>query len=197
MLLWEEMALPWLIEWLILTACQPVKSYFMPWSLKLCSLYIYIYIFTLHLTFLHTVTWYQVFLSNTNNLFTCPVGWGCTIHGLHLCREVKPSTMSVLDMTLNFLMEPHVPLMLELWEIQSTTSLPTLPGPLWLGVLAPDRVLSMGQIELNCTLNWIAWNRTVLTFKLRIYPKLNCLKWNCFCMLNWIVPNRTVFDICV
>ena len=27
-------------------------------------------------------------------------------------------------------------------------------------------------------LNWIAWNRTVLTFELRTYVKLNCLKLN-------------------
>ena len=47
--------------------------------------------------------------------------------------------------------------MLELWRIQSTFLLPLLPGPLWPGVIAPDRVLSMGQIELNCLLmlNWI------------------------------------------
>ena len=39
----------------------------------------------------------------------------------------------------------------------STSSLPLLQGPLWPGVLAPDRVLSMGQIELRCVLmlNWI------------------------------------------
>ena len=31
------------------------------------------------------------------------------------------------------------------------------PGPLWPGEVAPDRVLSMGQIELNYVLmlNWI------------------------------------------
>ena len=33
--------------------------------------------------------------------------------------------------------------------MQSTLSLPLLPGPLWLGSVAPDRVLSMGQIELR------------------------------------------------
>ena len=35
-------------------------------------------------------------------------------------------------------------------------------------MVAPDRVLSMDLIELNCVLilNWIVWNRTVLTFKL-------------------------------
>ena len=43
----------------------------------------------------------------------------------------------------------EVPVMLELWRMQST---PSLPGPLWPGMVAPDRVLSMGQIELNCVL---------------------------------------------
>ena len=49
--------------------------------------------------------------------------------------------------------------MLELWEMQITSLLPSFPGPFWLWVVAPDRVLSMGQIELNCviTLNWIVW----------------------------------------
>ena len=42
--------------------------------------------------------------------------------------------------------------MLELWGMQSTPSLPSLPGPLWSGVIAPDGVLSMGQIELNYVL---------------------------------------------
>ena len=34
--------------------------------------------------------------------------------------------------------------------MQSTSLLPLLPGPLWPRVVAPDWVLSMGQIELNC-----------------------------------------------
>ena len=38
--------------------------------------------------------------------------------------------------------------MLEFWRMQSTPSLPLLPDPLWPGVVAPDRVLSMSQIEL-------------------------------------------------
>ena len=38
--------------------------------------------------------------------------------------------------------------MLELRRMQSTPSLPSLPGQLWPGVVAPDWVLSMGQIEL-------------------------------------------------
>ena len=39
--------------------------------------------------------------------------------------------------------------MLELWGMRNIPSLPSLPGPLRPGVVAPDRVLSMGQIELN------------------------------------------------
>ena len=38
----------------------------------------------------------------------------------------------------------EVPAMLELWGMRSTPSLPLLPGPLWPGVVAPDRALSIG-----------------------------------------------------
>ena len=35
--------------------------------------------------------------------------------------------------------------------MQSNPLLPSLPGPVWSKVVAADRVLFMGQIELNCT----------------------------------------------
>ena len=38
----------------------------------------------------------------------------------------------------------EVPVMLELWEMQSTPSLPLLPGLLWPGMVAPNRTLSIG-----------------------------------------------------
>ena len=56
--------------------------------------------------------------------------------------------------------------------MRSSLSLLSLSGPLWPGVLAPDRVLSMGQIELNCGLESLMF----LELKQRIYAKLNCLK---------------------
>ena len=70
--------------------------------------------------------------------------------------------------------------MTEFGGILSTPSLPSLPGPHWPGVVALDRVLSMGQIELNCVhiQNWIVWNKNVLTL-------------NYVLVLNWIVRNRT------
>ena len=39
--------------------------------------------------------------------------------------------------------------MLELWGMRGTPLFPSFPGPLWLGVVAPDRALIMGQVELN------------------------------------------------
>ena len=94
-----------------------------------------------------------------------------------------PSPTSVLYMTLNNLMM-NSPVMLELWGIQSTPSFPSSLSPLWPGVgVAPDRVLSMGQIELNCVLmlNWIAWNRMFF------------LHLNFVLILNWIIWNGYLF----
>ena len=61
----------------------------------------------------------------------------------------------------------EVPVILELWGTRSTPSLPSLPGPLLPGVVAPDRVLSISQIELNYVLmlNWTVWKRTVNMYK--------------------------------
>ena len=42
--------------------------------------------------------------------------------------------------------------MLKLWGMWSTPSLPSFPGPVWAKVVVPDRVLSVGQIEINCVL---------------------------------------------
>ena len=47
---------------------------------------------------------------------------------------------------------------LEIWGMRSTSSTPLLPGPLWPGVLVPDRRLSMGQIELNWAYKWLILN---------------------------------------
>ena len=95
---------------------------------------------------------------------------------LQLCRGVIPPLTSVLNLTLNNLMVRF----LQCWSFGkcraafiTITSRSTLAQS-----VVPDRVLSMGQIELNfiLTLNWIAWDRTVLIFKLCTYAKLKCLK---------------------
>ena len=75
-------------------------------------------------------------------------------------RDKNPPTTNEYDTKQR---DDKVPVMLEFWEMWST---PLLHGPLWPGEVAPDRVLSNGQIELNCVLmlNWTAWNKTVFTF---------------------------------
>ena len=54
--------------------------------------------------------------------------------------------------------------MLDLWGMQSTRLLPSLPGPLWLRVVAPDKVLSMSQTELCDLANLNCLKLTVFTF---------------------------------
>ena len=66
----------------------------------------------------------------------CPVGWGCRIHRLLLFRGVRPPNEYLRYDTKQS--DGEVPLMLELWGMQSTPSLPSLPSPLWPGVVAPD-----------------------------------------------------------
>ena len=74
-------------------------------------------------------------------LVFCPVGSGAVEYTDY--RGVRPPTneCSIYDTKKS---DGEIPVMLELWEIQSTPSSPSLPGPLWSGVVAPDRVLSMG-----------------------------------------------------
>ena len=115
-----------------------------------------------------------------------PVSWGCRIHRLHLCRGIRPPPNKCLGYNTKQ-SDGAVPVMLELWGTRSSPSLSQLPGRLWLGVVASDRVLSISQIELKCVLmlNWITWNKTVLIFKLRtvlfemeLFLTLKlCLRW--------------------
>ena len=73
----------------------------------------------------------------------CPVGWGCKIHRLHLCRGGKtpPKECPGYDTKQT---DGEVPAVLELWRMRSTPLLPLLPGPLWPGVVPTDRDLSLG-----------------------------------------------------
>ena len=123
-----------------------------------------------------------------------PVGWGCRIIRLLLWRGVRHPNECTRHDKKQYVGDASA--MLEFWAMRSTPSLLSLLAPLWTRVVAPDRILSIGQIELNCVtmLNLFVWEESVLTFKLRTYAEMNCLKWNCFCTLNGIVWNRTVFD---
>ena len=78
-----------------------------------------------------------------NRTMYCPVGYGCRIHRLPFWRGLwpPPNKCPGYD-TKQF--DSEVPVMLGLWGMWSTPSLPLLPGPLWLRVVAPDMARSMG-----------------------------------------------------
>ena len=64
-----------------------------------------------------------------------------------------------------------VPVMLELLRMLSTPSLPSIRGPLWPRILEPEKVLSMGQIKVNCVimLNWFDLEFIYLYIYIYIY----------------------------
>ena len=81
----------------------------------------------------------------TNEAF--PIGCGCRIHRLLFCREVRPPNECPGYDTKQS--DGETPVMLELWAMQSTPPLQLLLGPLWPGMVAPDRALSKGYIEIT------------------------------------------------
>ena len=123
-------------------------------------------------------------LSLSLSLSLCPVDWGCRIHRLLFCKGVRPApTADEYPGYDTKQSDGEIPVILELWEMQSYSSLPSFPRPFWSEMLASYRILSIGS------------NRT----KLCTYAKLNCSKQNCFwhlnyvLVLNWTVWNRTVY----
>ena len=79
---------------------------------------------------------------------TNPTDWGCRIHRLHLCRGVTPTGKECPGYDIK--QSDGEALVLKLWGMWRTPSVPLLSGPLWPGVVAPDRVIPMGQTELWC-----------------------------------------------
>ena len=62
-------------------------------------------------------------------IITCPVGRGCRIYQLHLCRREKHHPSKCPGHVTNS-SDVETPVMLELWGMWSTPSLPLLTGPL-------------------------------------------------------------------
>ena len=92
----------------------------------------------------------MIWLKHVTLYVSCPVGWGYRIHRLLLCRGARPPTTTNTNNEYpgydTKQSDGEVPVILELWGMWVTSSFPLLPGPLWPGMVAPDRVLSMGQI---------------------------------------------------
>ena len=77
---------------------------------------------------MHTYTHTQNGMLNSFQCQYCPVGWGSRIHRLHLSKGVRtPNECPRYDTKQS---DGEVPVMLELWGMQSTHSLLFFPGPL-------------------------------------------------------------------
>ena len=134
----------------------PIQSCLLLYSFRAVLLNL-LFIFFFHIDFcINVIVPYFVVLCCYSKRFSfsfevCPVGWDCKIYRLHLCRGVgpHPNECPRYDTKQS---DGEAQVMLELWGMQSTPSLPSLPGLLWFGVVAPDRIQSMGQIELNYVL---------------------------------------------
>ena len=85
--------------------------------------------------------------------------WNKTVWHLTLCIAQSAGAVEYTDCTSAEGLDPppnecpdydtkqsdgEVPVMLGPWGIRSTPLLPLLPGPLWPGVVTPDRALSRG-----------------------------------------------------
>ena len=80
-------------------------------------------------------------------LHICLVGQDCKLHRLYLCKGLIPHHNECREYDTKQ-SDGEVSLMMELSAMQSASSLPSLPGPLWPGVVALDRVLSMSQVVM-------------------------------------------------
>ena len=138
----------WLVGWFVLRRINPFGSFNAELNFKQFSL-VWVY-FCLQTVKCQSISVTSLYSSISDNSVYCPVGSGCRIHRLHLCREVTHPN-ECPDMTLNK-SDGEVPVILGLCGIWSTPSLPLLPDPLWPGMVAPDMVLSIGLIELTAYL---------------------------------------------
>ena len=70
----------------------------------------------------------QDFLARKDKVSHAPIGLGCRIHQLHLCRGVRPPPNKCprYDKKQS---AGEDSVMLKLWGMRSTSSLPSLPGP--------------------------------------------------------------------
>ena len=75
--------------------------------------------------------------------YICLVDWDCRIHRLLLCTEIRHPADEYPGYNIKQ-SDGEVPVKLEFGGMRSTLSLPSLPGPLLPGMVAPDRALFMG-----------------------------------------------------
>ena len=122
-------------------------------------------------THTHTYVYKHIVTAPRNN---CPVGWGCRIHQLLLCSEVRPTYHVVLDKTLNLMVKFQ-------W--------------CWIFAITPWSTHPRSVLMLNWIVFW-HWNCTYAKlnyFEIELFWHLTVCKQKTILIQNWIVWNRTTF----
>ena len=106
-----------------------IVLYTLPRNINGCPILKYVGHWVIKKRFIPLLEYFYDIISNSLLIYTNPTSWGCRIHRLHLCRSLRPHHHRQVS-----------------WI-------------LWLGVVAPDRVLSMGQIKQTiCAHKWLMLN---------------------------------------
>ena len=100
---------------------------------------------------------------NLIKMVSGPVVWGCRTHRVYSCNECPGYNIKQSD--------GEASVVLELWGIQSAFSLPSLPGPLWPGMVVPDRILAMGQKIIWYLIGLVSFFNGIWTFVGYLMPK--------------------------
>ena len=146
-------------------------------SNQVINIYIYIYIY--------------IYIHTHIEVSSCPVGSGCRIHWLLLCRGVRPPPTNECPDYDTKQSDGEVPVMLELWEMLSTPSLLLLPGPFWPGVEALDMVLLL-QAKKNQTVYLCKtelFEIELFSHLTELFQYLTVCEPKTIIILNWIIWN--------
>ena len=109
--------------------------------------------------------------------YSSPVNLKCRIHRLHLCKGIT----SLLNECLGYDIKQsdgEALVILELWGMQSTISLPLLQSPFWHRVGAPDKPPIYGLIRIVWHLNQMQTNDLCQTelFEIELFDHLTLCK---------------------
>ena len=125
-------------------------------------IYIYIYVYIHIYIYMCVYIYIYIYIICMCMYIYCPVSRNWRIHRLLLCRGVRPPRNECPGYDTKQ-SDGEVPVMLELWGIRSTPSLPSLPGPFCPWVVAPK-----GPIYgLNRTKPWF--------LEFTVFLHLNCV----------------------
>ena len=115
------------------------------------------------------------------SFFYSPLSWGNRIDWLQRFSQLRPPSPNEF-LGYDIKQSDSEGTALEFWRMRISPSLPLLPGPFWPRVVAPDSVLSMGEIEL--------FDYLKLSVKKLMFNWIVCDTYQYLEPFNWIQKKR-------